>query len=631
MNSPPSSNPWLGRYIGDNQRYRLDKRLGKGGMGEVFLAMDTRVGQQVALKLLKDTLVASPEMRKRFEREVAVCAALQSDHIVKIMDCGVSPEGYPFYVMEYLRGQTLRQLMLSEKRLSVERTVNIITQVCQGLQLAHKGVILHRDGGKSTEHIKVIHRDLKPDNIFLLPTDLGEWIKILDFGVVKIRSESYEQTNITSTFIGTFRYAAPEQIKGDNNLDARADIYSLGIILYEMLSGADPFGFSTKGHQISEASWVLAHTHELPRALRSQPGCERLSQQLEAVVMKCLQKRADDRFASVEELNQAMHAAAKSISINPGRNSETIFQPKPLQRQGYQEETVPRVPNPVEQANSAPINHPQHPLPKPGSYEETAPRVLNRVEQPNSPPANIPQTPSPKPGSHEETVPRVLNRVEQPNSPPANIPQTPSPNPSSNLPPQAASNEPGQQTPKVTIVQQRPGTPSGAQSPGGTIVQPRRSESSGEQPPPGTIIQPRRSESSGEQPPPGTIIQPRRSESSGEQPPPGTIIQPRRSESSGEQPPPGTIVQPRRSESSSKQPPVTIVQPRRSESSSKQPPVTIVQPRSSKPSDGQTLNKLPMNALRILGLLIAVGLVLGVGIYVYNQSKPPQGTQENRL
>ena len=109
MNSPLSSNSWIGRLIGDNQRYRLDKSLGGGGMGEVFLATDTRLGKQVALKLLKDKWLASGEMQKRFERELAICAALQSDRIIKISDCGVTDKGFPFYVMEYLQGQTLRQ------------------------------------------------------------------------------------------------------------------------------------------------------------------------------------------------------------------------------------------------------------------------------------------------------------------------------------------------------------------------------------------------------------------------------------------------------------------------------------------------------------------------------------------
>lgn len=126
MKSPAQPDPWIGRSIGDRLRYRLEKRLGAGGMGDVFVAMDTLLGQQVALKLLKDKLIASPSLRKRFEHEVAICAALKSDHIVKVSDCGVTTEGHPFYVMEYLRGESLGQLLQKQQRLSVERTVNII-------------------------------------------------------------------------------------------------------------------------------------------------------------------------------------------------------------------------------------------------------------------------------------------------------------------------------------------------------------------------------------------------------------------------------------------------------------------------------------------------------------------------
>jgi len=423
MNSSPSSNYWHGRSIGDNQRYRIDKPLAVGGMGEVLLATDTRVGQQVVLKLLKDTLVASQEMRKRFEREVAVCAALQSDHIVKISDCGVTPEGYPFYVMEYLRGQTLRQLLLREQRLSVERTVSIISQVCQGLQMAHQGATLQKDG--SNEHIQVIHRDLKPDNIFLVPTDLGEWVKILDFGVAKIRSESSEQTSLTNTFIGTFRYAAPEQIQNKQNLDARADIYSLGIILYEMLSAAEPFGFSVKGNNISEASWVLAHAYEPPTPLREQPGCEHLSTDIEAVVLKCLHKNPNNRFASVAELNQALQAASDSVA-NTGTKQEQYFvssppildQPtiskplssvesnQPLNNQGLDNETVPR------------------PSPFPTANEETVTRPLEPIEPDQLEGGTFLHRPSPYLDANNETVPRPVKPI-QPEAPEGTIVQSP--------------------------------------------------------------------------------------------------------------------------------------------------------------------------------------------------------------
>jgi eukaryotic-like serine/threonine-protein kinase len=308
MNFPSTPDYWIGRALGDNNRYLLNKFLGGGGMGDVFLAMDTRIGKQVALKILKANLVASKQITRRFEREIEICAALNSEHIVKVTDCGASVEGYPFYVMEYLRGQSLRQLLLSENRLSIERTINIITQICSGLQSAHKGVNLEGIGVSRGGRIQVVHRDLKPDNIFLENTDSGEFVKIVDFGIAKIRNESFEQTNLTSAFLGTFRYASPEQLKVAVDIDGRADIYSLGIIFYEMLSGTDPFDISAKAHSSIQASWVFAHTCETPKPLRSQPGCEHLPPELEMVVMRCLEKEPDKRFASVEEFNWALQS-----------------------------------------------------------------------------------------------------------------------------------------------------------------------------------------------------------------------------------------------------------------------------------------------------------------------------------
>lgn len=342
---------WIGRLIGYHQRYRLDKRLGADGMGDVFLAMDTLLGQHVALKLLKDTLVGSGTLRKRFEREVAVCAALKSDHIIQISDYGVTPEGHPFYVMEYLRGQSLGQLLRQDKRLSVERTVGIITQVCEGLHLAHQGVTLWRDGATVSEHVKVVHRDLKPDNIFLVPTALGELVKLLDFGVAKICClDTAEHTNLTNMFIGTFHYAAPEQLAAQTDLDGRADIYSLGIILYEMLSGTDAFGLGFNIYNIiSEMSWALAHISKSKPVipLRSQPGCDQLSPELEAVVMRCLQKAPLNRFTSVDELKRDLQGAVANIAIpqSPtpselGSDNKTILRPLTLPGQGISNPTI---------------------------------------------------------------------------------------------------------------------------------------------------------------------------------------------------------------------------------------------------------------------------------------------------
>mgnify|MGYP002777023642 CR=1 FL=1 len=333
-----SSDPWIGRLIGDRQRYCLEQRIGAGGMGNVYLAMDTRLGQQVAIKLLRDTFAVSVSLRKRFEREAMLCAALKSDHIVDISDYGVTAEGYPFYVMEYLLGETLGQLLRREPKLPVERAIDIACQICAGLQLAHQGVKIRREGVVTTsDPIQIVHRDLKPDNIFLIPTALGELVKILDFGIAKIRDEAVEFTNLTSTFLGTFRYSAPEQLQVEKNLDGRADIYSLGMILYEMLSGDDPFGFGTEARKTSGVSWGIAHASQLPRPLRSQPGCEYLSVELEATVMRCLDKLPEQRFHSVVELSTVLQSVlptslgnaafvpSRSNSSQP--NSEAIAPP----------------------------------------------------------------------------------------------------------------------------------------------------------------------------------------------------------------------------------------------------------------------------------------------------------------
>ncbi len=309
MDSLSISDSWIGRSIGDQQRYCIRHSIGGGSMGDVFLATDTRLGQPVALKILKGDWVGAPELHRRFEHEVALCAALKGEHVVQVSDYGITDEGYPFYVMEYLQGQTLGQLLRQLKRLPVQRTINIVTQVCEGLELAHGGVNLPSKG----DRIKVVHRDLKPENIFVVKTYLGEIVKILDFGIAKIQTEQQANTHLTQMFIGTFHYASPEQVEVRQDLDGRSDIYSLGVILYELLSGTDPFGFGEIAREMSQMSWAVAHASRPPIPLRQQPGCESFSEELEAVVMRCLEKQPGDRFPTVQALSQALSQALQSI------------------------------------------------------------------------------------------------------------------------------------------------------------------------------------------------------------------------------------------------------------------------------------------------------------------------------
>ncbi|MBE9179994.1 serine/threonine protein kinase [Oculatella sp. LEGE 06141] len=314
QHSSPQPDTWIGRLVGD--RYRLDQRLGGGGMGDVFLATDTRLGKAIALKVLKESLAITNnrELETRFERECAICAALKSTHIVQVSDYGLTSENYPFYVMEYLQGQTLGQLLTEQPRLSVEQTCNIMIQVCAGLEAAHAGVVLWNRETNTSEQIKVVHRDLKPDNIFLIPTALGEFVKIIDFGIAKIQSLQAEHT-ATNLFLGTCHYASPEQFDGDT-VDERSDIYSLGVILYEMLSGIDPFGLDFRNHPITNHAWLTAHATKPPQPLRSQSGCEQLPSALEAVVMRCLQKSPTDRFASVSQLKAALQTATTRPTLS---------------------------------------------------------------------------------------------------------------------------------------------------------------------------------------------------------------------------------------------------------------------------------------------------------------------------
>jgi eukaryotic-like serine/threonine-protein kinase len=309
----------------NDNRYRLMERLGGGGMGNVYLAMDTRIGKPVAIKLLKESLADDESIRVRFEWELAICAALKSQHIVQVTDYGIMPEGSPFYVMEYLQGQTLAQLLAQEKQLSPQRAYQIVSQICAGLQIAHEGVIFEREGSNSGERIKVVHRDLKPENIFLVPTALGDLVKIIDFGIAKIRHFHTDCTNVTNVFLGTCHYASPEQINGTNNLDQRADIYNLGLILYEMLAGIDPFGFDFRQNSVAGESWLVAHTSYVPLPLRSHPGCGHLSPALEAVVMKCLKKSPKDRFDSASELSQALQAVILGETVKEAKLPLRVF------------------------------------------------------------------------------------------------------------------------------------------------------------------------------------------------------------------------------------------------------------------------------------------------------------------
>jgi predicted Ser/Thr protein kinase len=224
-----SLQPVLGMVPVIDGKYRVDAVIGRGGMGAVFRARDLRLTRDVAVKVVRADMVLDPTARTRFEREAQIVARLQHPAIVTIFDYGNLPSGAAFLVMEYVAGEDLRHVLKRERKLAPDRTVALIGGVAEGIDAAHRAGVLHRD--------------LKPENILLPASGAGP--KVLDFGVAKMTEPGALDAGVTATagatVIGTPAYMAPEQLRGDN-VDGRADVFSLGVLTYEMLTGRLPFG-----------------------------------------------------------------------------------------------------------------------------------------------------------------------------------------------------------------------------------------------------------------------------------------------------------------------------------------------------------------------------------------------------
>lgn len=270
-------------------RYRVIQRIGKGGMGEVYLAEHVAIGRQVAVKILLGNLQEKPDLAKRFLQEARTASKLRHANVVDIIDFGHVDPRTPFFVMEYLNGQDLKGVVKAEKVLAWPRTREIALQICAGLAMAHSQGF--------------IHRDLKPDNVYLIRDEAGrEVVKILDFGIAKIISDEAHDTTQTGVLLGTPEYMSPEQAQ-DQPLDARSDIYALGVILYRMMVGRVPF-------QSKAFMTVLAkHIQETPMRPREANPEAGITAEQEAVILRCLAKRPEDRYQSADEVAAALRAA----------------------------------------------------------------------------------------------------------------------------------------------------------------------------------------------------------------------------------------------------------------------------------------------------------------------------------
>ena len=286
------SDPNAGRKI--SNRYELIEPIGHGSMGKVYLAGDSLLGGvPVAVKFLSQTLL-NEEMRQRFLREAMTCAQLgqKSMHVVRVTDYGVNEDDIPFYVMEYLKGDSVGRLV-QRQPLPVPRFLGLVRQILLGLRTAHHGILVK---GKI---VPIIHRDIKPSNILVTSdSSVGELVKILDFGIAKLLQADSQQT---STFMGTLAYASPEQMEG-RELDSRSDIYSMGVMMYQMLSGTLPI----RPVNNTFGSWYKAHRLAQPASLTKMKSDLKVPKALEEIVMACLAKQREDRPITVDRVIEAI-------------------------------------------------------------------------------------------------------------------------------------------------------------------------------------------------------------------------------------------------------------------------------------------------------------------------------------
>ena len=272
-------------------RYQLLELIGSGAMGQVYRAEDKLLGGvTVAVKFLSQALL-NKKMRERFEREATISALLgeKSIHIVRVKDYGVDEKEIPFYVMEYLQGQSLNE-MIKYHPVPLSRFLNLVRQICFGMEFAHKGIIFQG------ELCPIIHRDIKPSNILVIQDSaLGELVKILDFGIAKLIQSGESQTQ---SFMGTLAYCSPEQMEG-KELDSRSDIYSLGIMMYEMVSGDMPL-FPDNS---SFGGWYEVHHYAEPKPFGRNLN---LPDALDNLIMKCLAKAPSERPQSIGDILQTL-------------------------------------------------------------------------------------------------------------------------------------------------------------------------------------------------------------------------------------------------------------------------------------------------------------------------------------
>lgn len=295
--SPPPPDPLIGTTIDD--RYEVIGTLGEGGMGTVYHVRHRLLGKQLALKALRADLARDGDLGQRFIREARAAASVAHPNVVQITDFGNLPSGQPYFVMELLVGESLSTLLRKGGPLPAARATRLLTQIVDALSAAHVA--------------GVVHRDLKPDNILICPGPSGDIVKVLDFGLAKVAGQS--RLTKAGVVFGTPYYMSPEQASGDP-VDERADVYALGVVMYEMFTGRVPFEADTFMGVLTKHIYVEPTPPSVLLGGLAALGA------LEQITLRCLEKKPDRRFPSMRALGEELSRVASfgedgSFSVSP--------------------------------------------------------------------------------------------------------------------------------------------------------------------------------------------------------------------------------------------------------------------------------------------------------------------------
>ncbi|WP_084125099.1 Stk1 family PASTA domain-containing Ser/Thr kinase [Demequina sp. NBRC 110054] len=287
-------------------RYEVGDLIGRGGMAEVHIGYDTRLGRTVAIKILRADLARDPAFQTRFRREAQSAAGLNHPSIVAVYDTGEDhiqsetgqPQAVPYIVMEYVEGHTVRDILQGDVAAPIDEAVEITSGVLTALDYAH--------------HAGLVHRDIKPANVMLTPTGA---VKVMDFGIARALADAGQTMTQTSAVVGTAQYLSPEQARGEN-VDARSDLYSAGCLLFELLTGRPPF--------VGDSPVSVAYQHVREEAPRPSQFASDVPQTLDQVVARALAKNRDERYSSAQEFLADLRAVMGGGAVSPSTGAVAI-------------------------------------------------------------------------------------------------------------------------------------------------------------------------------------------------------------------------------------------------------------------------------------------------------------------